>query len=58
MPFVSGEILTPKKNLGPIPPSKKLSGTYSNFPKNCVGLFPPLHTTQQHLDETQPDAED
>ena len=48
MPFVSGEILAPKKFLGPIPHSKKRSGTYSNFPKNCVGLFPPLHSTQQH----------
>ena len=29
MPFVSGDILKPKKKLGPIPPSKKLFGTYS-----------------------------
>ena len=48
MPFVSGEILAPKKFLGPIPHSKKRSGTYSNFPKNCVGRFPPLHSNQQH----------
>ena len=41
MPFVSGEILTPKKFLGPIPHSKKRSGTYSNFPKIVWDYFHP-----------------
>ena len=40
-----GPIPTPKIFLGPIPPPQKLFGTYSNFQKNCVGLFPPHSVT-------------